>query len=88
MDTIERLDLNSNDLLVMTTDQHLSAEQSAEIRKRVETRLKEAGFVNPILILSSGMKLHVLRKQAGAPQPFSLSPPPDDERGVTMRGAA
>ena len=58
--SLDRLSVNPGDILVFTCHQHLTPDQSAEIRDGLQTQLRQRGRDNLVLVLSNTAELHVL----------------------------
>lgn len=58
---ISKLDLQADDILILTTELLLTVEQAAHLRARFDQRLAELGCKNPVIIMTAGLHMNVIR---------------------------
>jgi hypothetical protein len=57
---IARIKLGDGDIVLVRTDELITAETGERIRQYVERTLREAGRVAPIMILDRGMQIEII----------------------------
>jgi len=60
---INKLDLQPNDILILTTQWGLTKSQVDELRERLGAALAQMGCTNKFIILTSGLRMEVLRPE-------------------------